>query len=249
MRLFHRTAQGMTLTPAGDNLFALGNDLLTRFERAEGLLRSRFSGMPQFRVACPPTTAYALITPFMAANDPPIADLSMVPAPDVDGLLDHDVDLAVSTIVPPVNREQLVVGLLPVTVQGTPELMHARFGDATTAALELLVDDQLLVAATGVHVVFDRATVGFDPAPRSRKVAMGFVGQGLAANGHGFVVATEEAQFGLKRLPATAAGEPLVSPLYASWSPGHYAAAVLGGVAEDFRRWLATTPPWGKIEQ
>jgi DNA-binding transcriptional LysR family regulator len=245
MRLFHRTTHGMALTPAGEALQALGGDLLTRFERAEGTLRSRFSGMPEFRVACPSTTAYVLLTPFMADTDPSIADLVMVPAPDVDGMLDHDVDLAISTLVPPANREQMVVGSLPVTVQGTPALMDARFGDAEAAALELLVDDQLLVAATGVHVVFDRATMGFEPAPRSRKVAMGFVGQGLAANGHGFVICTEQSQFGLRRLPATAGGEPLHSPLYASWSPSHYSAPALREIAESFSRWLAATPPWG----
>jgi DNA-binding transcriptional LysR family regulator len=245
VRLFHRTAHGMSLTPAGETLDVLGGDLLTRFERAEGTLRSRFSGMPEFRVACPPTTAYVLLSPFMAAFDPAIADLVMVPAPDVDGLLDHDVDLAVSTLLPPANREQVVVASLPVTVQATPDLMETRFGDGQVAPLERLLDDLLLVAATGVHVVFDKATAGFEPAPRVRKVAMGFVGQSLAANGHGFVIATEQAQFGLKRLPATAGGQPLESQLYASWNPNHYSAPELRAIAESFSRWLAVTPPWG----
>lgn len=245
MRLFHRTTHGMALTPAGETLQSLSGDLLTRFERAEGTLRSRFSGMPEFRVACPPTTAYVLVSPFMADFDPGIADLVMVRADDVDGLLDHDVDLAISTLVPPPNREFVVVGSLPVTVQAMPDVMRSRFGDSAVAALEHVVDDLLLVAATGVHVVFERATVGFDPAPRVRKVAMGFVGQSLAANGHGLVVATEQPQFGLERRHATARGERLMSELYASWSPAHYAARELRDIAASFSHWLAVTPPWG----
>jgi DNA-binding transcriptional LysR family regulator len=245
MKLFHRRPSGMTLTPAGEALYELGGDVLTRFERAEGTIRSRFSGKPAFRVACPPTTAFLLIAPFMVDADPAVVDLLMVPAPDVDVTLEREADLAISTLLPPPHRRKMVVGSLPVYVYGSSHTMHARFGDSKVGDLERLAEDLVLVPITGVHVVFDEATAHFDPPLRVRNVAMGFVGQALAANGHGFALATEQVAFGLRGLPAHVAGRPLATRMYASWDPQHYAAAELCSLARNFSGWLTATAPWG----
>lgn len=245
MKLFHRTPSGMAMTAAGEALYELGGDVLTRFERAEGTLRARFSAKPAFRVACPPTTAYVLLAPFMVDVDPPIVDLNMVPAPDVDATLEREADLAISTLLPPPHRRHVVVGSLPVNVYGSPQAMEDRYGNATIGDLERLTDDLILVPVTGVHVVFDEAAAGITPPFRIRNVAMGFVGQALAANNHGFALATEKESFGLQGLPAYAVGRPLRTKLYASWDPQHYAAAELRTLALGFRRWLSSTPPWG----
>src|SRR5690349_16944731 len=82
VRLFHRTPAGMMTTAAGQVLLELGEDVLSRFERAEGIIRSRFRGIPSFRVACPHSTADILVS-FMAARDAPIVDLEILLASEL----------------------------------------------------------------------------------------------------------------------------------------------------------------------
>lgn len=243
LRLFRRTPGGMVPTSAGDALSRMGGDLLNRFERIEDTLASRFSGKPVFQVACPPTTAFVLLSPFMVDCDPPIADLIMVPAADVDSRLEQGVDMAVSTLRPPDDRHGIVVGTLPIMVQAPPATLHERFGDAAVADLEYVLEDLLLVPVTGVHVVFREATADFEVPPRVQNVATGLVGQALAANGHGLALATEPASFGLSFLPAHVRHAPIGSKIYASWDPQHYAAAQLRETAMAFKQWLATTMP------
>lgn len=239
MKLFRRTSTGMMLTAEGKALLELGGDILTRFERAEGAMRTRFAGKPAFRVACPPTTAFMLVTPFMVYANPAIVDLMLLPAPDIDGTLEGDCDLGISTLPPPAHRRQMVLGSLPVTIQGSHRLMQARFGDASVGDLELVGECWALVPLTGVHIVVDEATTDFEPPLRVRNVATGFVAQALAANDHGFAVATEEDAFDLRTLPAYAGGHPIATTLYASWDPQHYASAELHRLARNFSRWLA----------
>lgn len=245
LKLFQRTSAGMVMTAAGKALYDLGGDVLTRFHRIEDTLRTRFGGHPAIRVACPHTTATVLITPFVVDTDPRIIDLLIVNAPEVDGLLDRDADIAISTFRPPAYRRQMVVAELVIRVQGTPQAMEARFGDSTVADLERLVDSVVMAPRTGVHVVVSEATAEFEPPLPVRTSSTGYVGQALAANNHGFALATEVISFGLRGLPAYAAGKPVVCPLYASWDAQHYAAGELQALAEDFKRWMFNTPPWG----
>lgn len=246
LKLFHRTSEGMALTAAGEALYDLGGDVITRFDRIESSLKLRFEGKPAVRVATPHTTATVLITPFMADVNPPIADLLIVNAPEADGLLDHDVDMAISTLRPPPHRRQMVVAHLIIRVQGTPEAMQLRFGANDVADLEKLTDDGVITPRTGVHVVIDEATADFETPLQVRNVSTGAVGQALAANDHGFVLATEQVGFGLRGLPAHVAGKPVLSKLYASWDAQHYAAADLQDLAGSFRNWMSVTPPWAE---
>ena len=245
LKLFHRITGGMAMTAAGEALYDLGGDILTRFDRIEGALLMRFSGHPAVRVASPHTTSTVLITPFMVDTNPPITDLLIVNAPEVDGLLDREADMAISTLSPPSHRRQMVVARLIIRAQGTPEAMYARFGDSDVADLEKLTEETVIAPRTGVHVVIDEATAGFETPLPVRNVSTGSVGQALAANEHGFVLATEQEGFGLRGLPAYAAGKPMVSPLYASWDAQHYAAAELRRLAENFKHWMSVTPTWG----
>lgn len=242
MKLFNRTPRGLRLTPEGETLLELGGDILTRFTRVEVTMRARFAGKPLFRVACPPTTAFLLVTPFLADTNPSIVDLLIVPAPNVDDMLDGQADLSISTLPPPAHRKWMIVGTLPITVQGSVNAMQATFGDSDAGDLERLGSSWALVPVTGVHTVIDKATINFNPPLRVRNVVMGFAGQAMAANDHGFALVTEKPAFGLRDLPAYAGGRLLASTLYASWSTQHYASSELEYLANTFKRWLAVTP-------
>lgn len=245
LKLFHRTSSGMALTAAGDALYDMGGDVLTRFDRIEDTLKTRFTGQPAIRIACPHTTAAVLITPFMVDTNPAIADLLIVGAHEVDGLLDRDADMAVSTYRPPPHRRQTVAANLTIWVYGTIQAMKSRFEDSPVADLEKLTDETVIAPRTGVHVVVNEATADFQAPLSIRTLATGYVAQSLAANNHGFALATEQTSFGLYRLPAYAGGRPIVCPLYASWDAQHYAAAELRNLTKSFSHWMATTPPWG----
>lgn len=52
------------------------------------------------------------------------------------------------------------------------------------------------------------ATAEFEPPLPVRTSSTGYVGQALAANNHGFALATEVISFGLRGLPAYAASKP-----------------------------------------
>lgn len=244
VKLFHRKSTGMVLTAAGEELYSLSGDVLTRFERIEGTMRARFAGRPTIRIASPHTTATVLITPFMVDANPPIADILMVNAPEVDALLEQDADMAISTLKPPEYREQIVVADLIIRVQGTADEMHSRFGEQTAADLENLTDSSVIVPRTGIHVVIETVSTEFDRPLSIRTTSTGRIAQGLAANDHGFALVTEVADFGLVGLPAFADGRLVVSPLYASWDAHHYAKADLDAVARSFRHWMSVTPPW-----
>ncbi|MCP3425222.1 LysR family transcriptional regulator [Rothia sp. AR01] len=244
VKLFHRTPTGMAMTAAGEELYGLSGDVLTRFARIEGTIRARFAGYPEIRIASPHTTATVLITPFMVDTDPPIADLLIVNAPEVDALLERDADMAVSTMRPPAHREQMVVADLIIRVQGAPDAMRARFSDRTAADLELLHDASVIVPRTGVHAVVDTVVAAFAEPLSIRTSSTGRIAQGLAANDHGFALVTEVADFGLAGLPAYADGRLVVSPLYASWDAQHYARDQLRSLAVDFSYWMSVTPPW-----
>lgn len=244
LKLFHRTSAGMAMTAAGEALYELGGDVLTRFDRIEDTLTTRFAGRPAMRIACPHTTAAVLITPFMVDTNPAVTDLLIVGAPDVDGLLDRDADMAISTVRPPPHRRQRIVAELVVWVYGTPQAMQSRFSDHAVADLEKLTHDSLIAPRTGVHVIVDEATADFKPPPSIRTASTGYVAQGLAANDHGFALATEQSSFGLRGLPAYTADRPVRCPLYASWDAQHYAATELKKLADRFSHWMSTTPPW-----
>lgn len=244
LKLFHRTSAGMAMTAAGEALYELGNDVLTRFDRIQDTLTTRFAGQPAVRISCPHTTAAILITPFMVDTNPPIADLLILSTPEVDDLLDRDADMAISTFRPLPHRRQMVVANLVVWVYGTPQAMQSRFASETVGDLERLSKDSLIAPRTGVHAIVDEATAGFDTPLSVRTASTGYVAQGLAANNHGFALATEQVSFGLTGLPAYAAGDPILCPLYASWDAQHYAANELEELARSFSRWMSTTPPW-----
>jgi DNA-binding transcriptional LysR family regulator len=244
LKLFHRTSAGMAMTAAGEALYELANDVLIRFDRIESALKMRFAGRPAVRIASPHTTATVLIAPFMVDTNPPIVDLLIANAPEVDEMLDQDADMAISTLRPPPHRHQMVVASLIIRAQGTPQLMRSRFGNESVADLEKLTKDAIIVPRTGVHVVVEEVTAKFARPLAVRGVSTGSVAQALAANGHGFALATEQVSFNLEGLPAYAQGKPVVSPLYASWDAQHYAATELRRLAHNFRHWMSVTPPW-----
>ncbi len=244
MKLFHRTPSGMILTAAGEALYEMGGDVLTRFERAEQTMRSRFSGKAAVRVACPHATGATLLTAYMVDANPPIVDLFMVPASDVDRYLEGEADLGIGTLRPAAHRQQMEVAIIPVTVQGTTQAMQARFGESHVGNLEELSGTLVIVPLTGVYVAIEQAVSSFREALTIRSVATGSVGQALAANNHGLVLATEQPAHGLCSLPVYAHGQPVAVTLFASWDGNHYAATDLRAIALDFSKWWKSAAPW-----
>lgn len=245
MKLFDRTPTGMVLTVAGRELLTLGTDILARFDRAEGAMRARFAGAPAFRVACPATTAYVLVTPFMAGEGAPIADLVILPAADVDTALHHDADLAISTMRPADHRASMLVAQLAITTQAPPDVL----ADLTSSDGHVHLESfhgTALVPRTGVSVI---VTMAIPPTAHEisvREVVTGSVAQAHSANGHGVAMVTEMENFGLRAAKTWTRDGELLCPLYASWETNHYASAELLTLAMDFRRWMASTPPWSR---
>ena len=244
VRLFHRLPSGLSSTAAGRTLLELGTDILTYFDRAESLMQARFHGRPTFRVACPHSTALELVVPFIADTDPPIVDLDILLARDLDAALNGEVDMAIGSLAPPAHRAQLRVATIPVTLQTTADGSSFPPG-ANHVDLEDIVDEWLIVPRTGVRLAVIEAMSGFSHAPPVREVSAGPVAQALAANGHGYALVTEPPRFGMRAYALHAHGRPVQSLLHASWDAHHYASPDLRQLAVDLRRWLYTDWQWG----
>lgn len=242
VRLFQRTPSGMMTTAAGRVLLELGEDVLARFERAEAIIASRFQGKPSLRVACPHSTADILAS-FIAERDAPIVDLEILPASQVDGVLDRDVDMAVSSMAPPDHRAQLAVATIPILVQGRPGPDNP-FHSASQVDLESLKDEWVIVARSGVQTAVTQAAAGFDAPLMIREASTGTIAQALAANGHGFALVNEPPKFGLQSVPAYAGDKPLEIVLHASWDVNHYASGELRRLARELRRWMSDEWEW-----
>jgi DNA-binding transcriptional LysR family regulator len=63
------------------------------------------------------------------------------------------------------------------------------------------------------------------------EVSSARVAQALAAAGRGIAVVSDDARFDFHELRITAAGQPVVLTLHASWDPRHHAAVELASVA------------------
>ncbi|SJM56199.1 LysR family transcriptional regulator [Gulosibacter sp. 10] len=243
-RLFYRTPQGMSLTAAGETLYRLSERILTGFERMESTIRARFVNRPAFRVAAPATTAFALISPFMAATDSSIVDLAIMPVGEMDSALDAGVDIAISTVPPPHYREGMPVGRLPLSVQAPADVLERAFGAVAAADLAAASKELLIVPQTGVHRIVEQAAAGLPSPLRIRPVSVGTAAQAMAVRGQGIALLAEQPTYGLRSLPVAVRGEPLSAGLYASWDPRHFASPELRDLAEDFSRWFAEDSPW-----
>jgi DNA-binding transcriptional LysR family regulator len=181
----------------------------------------------------------------MAAADPPIVDLDIMHASDVDGVLDRDVDMAVSSLAPPSHRGQLAVATIPIMVQA-PFTGGSPFPDYSRGDLEWLKEEWVIVPRSGVQIAVMRAMTEFTPIPLVREASTGTIAQALAANGHGFALVTEPLRYNLRAVPAFAGALPVTIILYASWDAQHYASEDLYRLALDLRRWMRAHPPWGE---
>ncbi len=179
----------------------------------------------------------------MAARDAPIVDLEILQASELDGVLDREIDMAVSSLTPPSHRSQLAVATIPVLVQGPPR-SNAPLGTASQVDLESLKDDWIIVARSGVQIAVTQAMAGFDAPLMIREASTGTIAQALAANGHGYALVTEPARFGLQSLPAYAEDKPLEVVHHASWDAAHYASDELRRLARDLRQWMSDEWEW-----
>jgi DNA-binding transcriptional LysR family regulator len=238
LRLFHRTRTGMVLTPAGHTLDDLGEDLLARFRQVRAVLDARHRGHSSFRVACPHATAEHVVAKFLAETRPPIGDLLILPADQLDGALDSKADLAVGSMEPPSRRVRLTVAEIPVHVQWGDDVVSPYAGQGR-ADLEELCARSVIIPRTGVGDAVKRATSSLTPSVLLSEAETGTVAQALSAAGRGHAVLTEEPRFGLQSAPAFISGRPLVHPLFASWDPGHVAARELESTARDLTRWMS----------
>ncbi|WP_311258471.1 LysR family transcriptional regulator [Microbacterium sp. WCS2018Hpa-9] len=236
--LFRRMHTGMALTASGATLFSISTSVLEALRRGEALMRSKH-GQSSFVIACPPTTADLVIAPYMADLNPPVVDLRLTEAPDINHAIERDADLGVSSMRPPNDRASLCVADIPITVQ-----RPGSWGDANPVDLDSLHDQWLIVPRTGVQPAVRERLSTPSRSWLMRDAATGTVAQALAAAGHGWALVTEPARFGLQSAPAHAAGQPLQISLYASWDRNHYAAPQLEELAVQLRGHIQDHVPW-----
>lgn len=243
VRLFRRTASGMKLTPAGERVRELAQDLQNRQDRADGVLQAMRRGHQSFTVACPETTANFFIAPFIAGGAP-IADIQPAHPGEVYARLSTGADMAVNTSAPPSH-------LCGHHLASAPVFVHFRSGDRLAAAgaeVELadVAREPVLLPGHGSAIgktVRDTALAGRIDLALARTTSNGTMAQAMAAAGHGNAVTIEPAGFGLKSAFLIHRGRRLSIGLYAGWESDHYAAAELGGLATALGAWMQDRVP------
>lgn len=243
VRLFRRTASGMKLTPAGERVRELAQDLQNRQDRADGVLRAMRRGHQSFTVACPETTGNFFIAPFIAEGAP-IADIQPAHPGEVYARLSTGVDMAVNTSEPPPHLRGHHLASAPVFVHFRPgDRLAASGGEAE---LTDVAREAVLLPGHGSAIertVRDTALAGGIDLALARTTSNGTMAQAMAAAGHGKAVTIEPAGFGLESAFLVHRGRRLSVGLYAGWEPDHYAAAELGGLAAALGVWMQARIP------
>ncbi|WP_032368272.1 LysR family transcriptional regulator [Rhodococcoides fascians] len=240
-RLFQRTSAGMILTAAGEKLFEMASDILSRAGRAEDVMRTLYTDKPAFRVACLEATSSFIVAPFIAETGVPITDVVTVMPEDAYPTLDGTIDMVVSTFPPSAGHASLMVARVPVTVQ-----RNTVFG-SETVDLDQLPCAEITMPGYGSAVettVLDLAHRRGIRLDMARVTRTGTIAQALAAASGSTAVVTEPAQYGLHSRPLFTDGNAVSVSLHAVWSPDHYAAAHLAKIADKLSLWLTARHPW-----
>ena len=243
VRLFRRMASGMKLTPAGERVRELAQDLQNRQDRADGVMRAIRRGHQSFTVACPETTGNFFIAPFVAQGAP-IADLQPAHPAEVYARLATGVDMAVNTSEPPAHLAGRHLASAPVFAHFRPENPLAAAGEEVELAAVARQPSLMPGHGSAVErIVRETALAGGIDLALARTTSNGTMAQAMAAAGHGNAVAIEPSGFGLQSAFLVHRGERLSVRLYAGWEPDHYAARELAGLADSLAAWMQELVP------
>lgn len=245
IRLFRRTPTGMELTAAGEKLYGYASDILSRVDRAEGLMHTLFARQPTYKVACLETTSQFIVIPFMAETAASIADVQTVQPKDVYATLDRGIDLVVSTFPPPANRASLALAEIPITMQFAQDLAWVQ--GLTAVDLPTLALHRIVMPGFGSAVettVRNAAAHEGLVLDLSRITSTGSVAQALATSGTTCAVVTEPPQFGLSSLPITSENTTLTITMHAAWDEKHYTVNEIEDIAQSLKLWLRDRTPW-----
>lgn len=242
VQLFRRTASGMRLTPAGERLQELAQDLRNRMARADDVMQAIHNGHQNFTVACPETTGNYFIAPFVAEGAP-IDDIQPAAPSKVYALLDTGADFAVNTLAPPLHLASRQLATTPVFFHFRPEdrIMRSREVELSTAARSpMLLPGQGSAIELTVRETARAANIDLGLA---RTASTGTMAQAMAAAGQGNAITIEPAHFGLSSALLTHRGKQLTVSLYAAWEADHYASAELDRLAVKLSRWIQGSLP------
>lgn len=244
VKLFQRTAAGMTLTAAGERFLPIAQDIAWRTATGSAVMKSLDSGQMDLVVACPPTVMRFIVGPFLAEEGARIRDIREVgPEQVYRELAARRADLAIGTARPPQGYASRKLFVAPVSVQFASGARNGKIGTVPPGgAMELseLEGLPLILAATGSairHVVDDAVAEGDITLDISLEVSSSNVAQALAAAGRGFAVAVEPPTYGLEMRVLQHQGVPLSIVDWAAWDAEHYAAPEIAALAEQMAAW------------
>lgn len=244
VRLFRRRASGMVLTPAGERLRTLAEDLRVRMQRADGVMEALRRGHQAFTVACPETTGNFFIAPFVARGAP-IADVQPAHPGQVYSLLDLGADLAVNTFRPPAHLSSCHLATAPIFVHSPSGSVPPWFVNGEAEIADAAQHPMLLPgygSAVEREVRETAMADGIDWA-LARTTSNGTMAQAMAAAGHGYAITIEPPAFGLQSALLTHRGRRLSIGLYAGWDPDHYAVEELAALATGLGNWMRDRVP------
>ncbi|MEU6847341.1 LysR family transcriptional regulator [Streptomyces sp. NPDC046716] len=240
--LLRRTSGGVQLTAAGRRFVPVARDLTLRATRGTELLQAVTGQSPlQFRVACPASTIAHVVAPFVAELGGPFADArACEPAQVYDRLTAGDVDIGISTSLPPGAMAAQRLGDRKISAQIPASHPLAREGSGDLELSSVLVHPVIVNSrASAVRRALDSALyeqgAPLRPAFEPQSEAMA---QALAAAGHGVCIVVDHPQFDLHTRPLTCQGRPLTISLYAGWDPDHYAHDEIESAMRELSAWL-----------
>ena len=244
LTLFIRQHNRLVLTPAGAEFAQLARPLLHQADALSEAARSLSSGVVHLVLGTTPATLAGLVAPFVGSlgpGDPLIVTRVALPYELAD-MLRGGVDLVVSTAAP--EREFAHHNLGDIPVMAFVPVEHP-WADRRVLDLDTLVGQPLVLPSSQatsrreLDLLASRSGVSFEVMGECDDAD---TIHALAHSGRAVTVGTVPAPDGVVGIPlVTEVGDeshPVVISLHVAWERHHYAATLLGEIAERLERWL-----------
>lgn len=247
VRLFEREGARMRLSTAGQQLLPGAQELLRAAEALVDTAADAAAGsLQRMRIAAAGTTRDDVVAPWLAEWSPaaPLASVLEAPVDSLYPALRRGADLAVAPVAPTAGLASIEVAQLGLWAYASPRHPLAGAGSLTVRELahsELLLLERSFHARRRLDAAFEAAGLGVEPLA---EVGSPVVAQALASSGRGLCVVSDDPRFDLVPLAILDDdGEPVTIRLHAAWDPEHHAAARLGELARDLRRFARQRYP------
>ena len=242
--LFERSGGRLRLSAAGRVFLPVARDLLRRADVATDYLRAATEPRAiSLSLVAPETTVGDVIAPFLAQRSGEVASVIVREAiPDAvfgDVLAGNaDVGISSGTALAGLASRPVIRFAVLAYVPAGDELAHHR-----SVRLEELVNRPLIVlgAGHGTRRVFDNAVT--EAGLRytiAAEANVGHVAQAMAVSGQGVAVVTDDRRYGLRPVFIEAGGGRLMLPLFAAWSPTHYAVSAIEALVGELAAYAET---------